>query len=279
MQNSSAALRVDQEPPQTGKEVPCAYCDTSVVGTSFVMCSACDVPVHRDCWGEAARCPTYACGSTEVVDPAVALFRKPAKASAAADAPLEISGDEPQKPAAPPAPTPAPAAAAPPNLQPPPLTGWRGALRDGLGIYLGGGVKYSAVNIDVDTGFLNPLLWLEAFNRVWTKIKQPPVSPVPLDATALANVRRETTAIETALTDLRQRRWKRTMGIMCFGLLMPMICKFISKSLFFPWMCAGLVWMTWPGWNLKGSKRKEKAMRLRLEELYRLEARGKGSSY
>jgi hypothetical protein len=215
------------------------------------------------------------------VDPAMALFRKASKPTAAAEAPFVIA-DEPAplkpQPAAPQT-QPATSQPAAPR-EPQPVRGWRGVLRDGFGLYLGaGGPKYSAVNIDVDTKFLNPLLWLEAFERIWTKVKQPPTPPVPLDATALANVRRETAAIETALHTLRQRRWTRTMGIIFLTMMMPMVLKLISKSLFFPWMCVSMVWMTWPGWNLKGAGRKEKAMRKRLEELYRLEARGKQLSF
>lgn len=58
------------------KEVPCAFCGASVVGSLFVVCGACDVPMHHDCWGVSATCPAYGCGSSEAVDPAIALFRR-----------------------------------------------------------------------------------------------------------------------------------------------------------------------------------------------------------
>lgn len=60
------------------KEVPCAFCGASVVGSLFVVCGACDVPMHHDCWGVSATCPAYGCGSSEAVDPAIALFRRAA---------------------------------------------------------------------------------------------------------------------------------------------------------------------------------------------------------
>lgn len=58
------------------KDVPCAYCDTSVYGMAFVLCATCEVPVHRDCWAENSACPAYACGNTKALDPAEALFRR-----------------------------------------------------------------------------------------------------------------------------------------------------------------------------------------------------------
>lgn len=67
---------MDYVPEAPSKDVPCAYCDTSVVGHAFVMCASCEIPVHRDCWQEAQVCPAYACGNTKALDPAEALFRK-----------------------------------------------------------------------------------------------------------------------------------------------------------------------------------------------------------
>ena len=58
------------------KDVPCAYCDTSVVGHAFVLCAVCEVPVHRDCWAEALTCPAYGCGNKRPLDPAEAIFRR-----------------------------------------------------------------------------------------------------------------------------------------------------------------------------------------------------------
>jgi hypothetical protein len=57
------------------KDVPCAYCASSVVRSDFVLCSQCGVPAHRECWAQAGRCPVYACGATQLTEPALALFR------------------------------------------------------------------------------------------------------------------------------------------------------------------------------------------------------------
>lgn len=59
------------------KDVPCAFCGVSVVGGTFVICSACDVPLHRDCWSVNGKCPAYACGSMTPLDPAIAHYRNP----------------------------------------------------------------------------------------------------------------------------------------------------------------------------------------------------------
>jgi len=63
------------------KPVPCAFCGVSVVSSDFVLCSACRTPAHRACWNSAARCSVYACGSTETLEPALALFRSDAPVS------------------------------------------------------------------------------------------------------------------------------------------------------------------------------------------------------
>src|SRR5437016_3873189 len=65
------------EAGQDFKDVPCAFCDTSVVGRVFVLCAQCEVPLHRDCWEASGNCPAYACGSTSYLDPALVIFRKP----------------------------------------------------------------------------------------------------------------------------------------------------------------------------------------------------------
>jgi hypothetical protein len=58
------------------KTVPCVFCGESIVGRDFVLCSACDVPAHRECWTQAGRCPAYACGNREHLEPAVAMYRR-----------------------------------------------------------------------------------------------------------------------------------------------------------------------------------------------------------
>jgi hypothetical protein len=73
------------------KEVPCAFCGSSIVGGDFVLCSKCDVPAHRECWATNGRCPAYACGSTEPMEPAVAIYRRQ-KREPAVSAPLEEVG-------------------------------------------------------------------------------------------------------------------------------------------------------------------------------------------
>lgn len=59
-----------------GKEVPCAFCGASIVGGDFVLCSKCDIPAHRECWATNGKCPAYACGGTEPLEPAVAIYRR-----------------------------------------------------------------------------------------------------------------------------------------------------------------------------------------------------------
>ena len=58
------------------KDVPCAYCQTTVVSQDFVLCETCEVPVHRQCWLETKTCPVYACGSQQFREPAIALYRQ-----------------------------------------------------------------------------------------------------------------------------------------------------------------------------------------------------------
>lgn len=58
------------------KDVLCAFCGATVVARLFVVCSKCDVPMHHECWTANGQCPAFACGATEFVDPAIALFRR-----------------------------------------------------------------------------------------------------------------------------------------------------------------------------------------------------------
>lgn len=57
------------------KDVGCAFCGATIVGTPFLVCSLCDVPVHRDCWATSTSCPAYACGSSDAIDPAYVIYR------------------------------------------------------------------------------------------------------------------------------------------------------------------------------------------------------------
>lgn len=62
----------------SNQPVSCVFCGHSVVTTDFVLCGGCSTPAHRDCWKAAAQCGVYACGSTEILEPAIALFRSDA---------------------------------------------------------------------------------------------------------------------------------------------------------------------------------------------------------
>lgn len=59
------------------KDVPCAFCGATIVSRLFVVCGSCEVPMHQDCWAVSATCPAYGCGSNEVLDPAVVIYRRP----------------------------------------------------------------------------------------------------------------------------------------------------------------------------------------------------------
>ncbi len=44
----------------------CPVCnDPFTAGHSSVLCAKCRTPHHKDCWGEAGKCATYACGSKD----------------------------------------------------------------------------------------------------------------------------------------------------------------------------------------------------------------------
>lgn len=62
--------------PDDTKDVPCAYCHASIVGADFLLCRRCEVPVHRDCWQQTRKCPAFACAEPEMLEPALALFRR-----------------------------------------------------------------------------------------------------------------------------------------------------------------------------------------------------------
>jgi hypothetical protein len=58
------------------KDIPCVVCDQNVTGTVWLLCAACEVPAHKECWDRRGSCPVFGCGSRETMDPAAAIFRK-----------------------------------------------------------------------------------------------------------------------------------------------------------------------------------------------------------
>lgn len=219
------------------KDVPCAYCDTSVVGRTFVLCEACEVPVHADCWQEGGKCPTYACGCVKAVDPALALFR-----GARAAAPVAIT------------PAPAPAAVAVAATSPAPSDGAE------LGRAIVEGAKEIAGTFrDVVHG---------AAQAVGVELFKPAAPPVPAQPG-------ERDAVEAELDALRTRRWMRRMVVVAAAMLFPMVMKLVSRQLFFPyWIVAIAIW-SWPGWSPRDGKRREKMLKSRLAELDRMALPGR----
>jgi hypothetical protein len=246
------------------KQVPCAYCGTTVVGTAFVLCAACEVPLHRDCWTEGGRCPAFACGSTAALDPALAIFRRPRTTSGSITTVVT-----PAKPGT----APATAAAQPAPVARGPEAGSGGILSRlwSLVKIASGDKRISAVSIDVHLDGRGATSWLPGF---WRRLRGrgPTMDPEVARVKALAaDPYHEARLIERELRDARLRKWVRWMGLLAGFIMMPLVLKLVSKMLVFPMVAGLLAWATWPGWTT-GAARRQRALARRLDELYLLQA-------
>lgn len=78
----------------------CPYCQTPFEGADgVVVCSACRMPHHRDCWAENGGCTTYGCTATRAASPPAALHGGPPFADRIVLEPADLAA-EPARPAA-----------------------------------------------------------------------------------------------------------------------------------------------------------------------------------
>ena len=226
------------------KDVPCAYCDTSVVSSAFVLCEACEVPVHADCWKEGGKCPTYACGCTRTIDPALALFRgagsRAVTAGVAADA--------------------APARVAPAAVSAtPPVSAALAGDADDLGrMIVEGAQEFAGTLKAVARG---------AAQAAGLELWKPATPPAP----ARPGERAE---LDASLRGLRNRRWIRRVGAVTAILMFPLVAKLIARQVVFPYVALVFAWLSWPGWDVKDHRKREKAIRGRIAQIEQLETHG-----
>lgn len=216
----------DFERPEQ-KDVPCAYCDTSVCGAAFVLCATCEVPVHRDCWNESGSCPAYGCGDTRPLDPAEALFRKSTSPTLlVGHAPGQLTAD--------------------------------GADRQPQG-------TLALVGASAAAAFSAAAKSVAAAATAASHALTGPRSPAP-PALTPAERAAEIKRLEARLYELQLRRWKRSTVIVAFILLLPLLLRFVARPLVFPWLIALVAYASWPG-HRESSRRHERALRARLEQL------------
>jgi hypothetical protein len=216
------------------KDVPCAYCDASVLASAFVLCGKCEVPVHKDCWAEAQKCPTYGCAATESLDPALALFRRAAPRSQAVAVP---------------APAPAPQ----------PATHLESALGHAVQVVES---VVSSIAVGLMGGEVTP-------PRPAAAPAAPPAQSalaVP-PATELAPREAEIARVEAELHSIRVRNWLRTLLLFTWVVMFPPLTKLISKNFIFVWLAVLMGISTWPDANGKSNKAREKQLTKRLAEL------------
>lgn len=220
------------------KDVPCAYCDTSVLSTAFVLCGQCEVPVHRDCWAEGGKCPTYACGATQTLDPAVALFRR------------ESTVPMTQAPA--PMTQPVPAA----HTAPVPHTEYTAHTAP----------TTPAHESDSLPGIVTQALGVieSVFQALVGGERKPRPVPVPM---LPAERDREIAAIEERLHRERMTRWIHNTVIVAWVLMMPMMFKLISKNFVFPAVAILVALVGWPGFKRGMTRRERKTLSARLDRL------------
>lgn len=221
------------------KDVPCAYCDASVLSTAFVLCASCEVPVHRDCWAESARCPTYGCGATATLDPAVALFRRSAPAGEVAATPA--------------APRHEPAAEE--SVEP-----LSGAIARAVGVV----ESVVAAIAEGATGAGRARALVPAAKPA------PPAQAAPPALEASAR-QAEIARLESELHRMTMRSWLRMLAIVGWTLMMPLMFKEISKNLVFPAVLVLIALATWPA-APRGTRARKKALAKRLAELEALPA-------
>ena len=222
------------------KDVPCAYCDASVVGASFVICSACAVPIHRDCWKDGGeKCPTYACGSTAATDPALALFRAP-KGSSALD----------HVPAPPPPPAPAPA----------PATGMAGLL----GTTIAGAEQIVKAVADVASGVISDVN--PARDKTLANVSKgaPAVNDPP---PALSALHVERAQLEAEVSQLRFWAWVRSCSIAGSAVILPWLLRDVSHNMLWVWLVFVIVVGSWPGRGGRNPKKRLRQLEARLDQL------------
>lgn len=61
----------------SNNKVICPYCQTAIrVGEENILCSACKMPHHRECWVENGKCTTYGCKGQMKPNPRIAAYRR-----------------------------------------------------------------------------------------------------------------------------------------------------------------------------------------------------------